>query len=64
MIQNDQGSDSMIRNFETTVSCLLPYDPVSKSKSAGHKRNHASISEMLDQLEVASTLATPKPSIE
>ena len=45
MVKNDQGRDSMIGNFESTASNVLPYDPVAKRKSAGDKRNYADVSE-------------------
>ena len=62
MIRNDQGTDGIIGNFETTSSRVLPYDPVAKRKSAGDKRNHENVSDMLSQLQVNALSVVPKPS--
>ena len=63
IVQKDQEPDSIIGNFETDASCLLPYDLVSKIKSIGHKSNHDDASETLSYLESSSSSVVPKLSI-
>ena len=46
MIRNGDGLEGKLNDFEMTVACLLPYDPVAKRKtSKGGSDAHTTIAE-------------------
>ena len=61
MVQNEQGPNCVIANFESIVSCLFPFDAVAKRKHTGDKRKYTSIFEL--NAEVITSLVIPKPFI-